>query len=544
MKRTFALLLAAILFAAVLAGCSSQQNEPAATEKEFTIGRAYDATTLDCAKMDDDGSYLLMNLLGEGLVRNDNGFLSPGVAERWEQSEDGRELTFYLREDAKWSDGEPLTAQDFQYSFLRTLDPNGAYTNASYAYIFANGEKYNNGEASAEDVGVKALDDHTLKITMEQPGLDTLYDLARYPFFPVQQKTVEAQSDTYGSDGNIVSNGAFRLTEWSRENRLVMEKNEYYWNKDAIHLDCIINRVNITEDTASDMLQSGELDAYEFATKSKVDALTESGFDSTPYLSGYQFVHMNSNGSSDEAKRFMSNTNFRRALNYVVNRQGITNSVYPGAEPANRLTAPTVSGVNGLFNEEYPFEAWPVTGDPEKAKECLNAALEELNATVDDIPELSLLVMDGGGGMLVMQAVQDMLLSTLNIRSHLDPQPLQSMLEKRRAGDWDLWWGGASIGALDWASPSTVAYRFDSADNTMSNGYYNAKFDELYEACKTTMDLKERKDTLFEMEKVLCDDPGSILIGWLQRYCVLRSGTTGMMIQSDMINYTYLDIAN
>ena len=553
MKKLLCLCLVILL----LAGCSNssdeQQTPPDSeqsssdgpVQKEIIIGRNYDATTLDVHEISGDDSYLIMNLMGEGLTRNDDGFVSPGAAESWDVSDDGTEYVFYIREDARWGDGQPLTAHDFAYSFLRMLDPDAAHYAADSAFIFKNGEKYFNGEASAEDVGVKVEDEYTLRVTLENPSLEALYTLARYPFFPVRQDVVEQHGVSYGSDASmVVTNGPYNLVEWSREDRLVLEKNEEYWNRDAISLSRIINKVGITEDTAVDMLLAGELDIYEFLSQDKFSPLSDAGFHTMSFVSGYQFAHMNAAGSSETARPFMENVNFRRAINYAVNREGITLSVYPGAEPATRLTAPTTPGVEGLFNEEYPYEAWPAAGDPEKARECLNLALDELGATLDDVPELSLLCYESQGSMLVMQAIQDMLLSTLGIQSSIDPQPIQQMQDKARRGEWDLWWGGRDMGALDWASTSAVALIYDSDDTTLNNSYQNPHYTELYRQLLVADTMQQRKDLLFEMEKELCENPGSVLVGWHTTWSVQNPRVTGALVCNDKMNYTYADVVS
>ena len=424
------------------------------------------------------------------------------------------------------------------------LDPQAAHYAADAGFMFKNAEKYFNGEAAAEEVGVKAEDERTLRITLENPSLETLYTLARYTFFPVRQDLVEQHGASYGADAStVVTNGAYNLVEWTREDRLVLEKNQEYWNKDAISLSRIVNKVGITEDTAVDMMQAGELDVYEFLSQDKFSPLADAGFNTTSFVSGYQFAHMNCAGSTEAHRPFMENVNFRRALNYAVNREGITLSVYQGAEPATRLTAPTTTGVEGLFNEEYPLEAWPAAGDAEKARECLDLALQELGAALEDVPELSLLCYESQGSMLVMQAIQDMLLSTLGIRSSIDPQPIQQMQDKARRGEWDLWWGGRDMGALDWASTSSVAMIYDADDTTLNNSYNNPQYTELYRELVVATSMQQRKDLLFEMEKVLCDDPGSILVGWRTTWSVQNPHITGALVCNDKMNYTYVDVA-
>lgn len=514
-----------------------------ATPKEIIIGVDYDATTFDTHNMDDDGSYIPMRLIGEGLVRNNNGVISPGVAERWDVSADNLTYTFHLRTNALWSDGTQLSAYDFEYAFKRMLDPALGLTNASAGIIlFKNAEEYYNGAVTIDKVGFKALNDSTLEITTNDVNIETLFSLADYSFFPVKESKVNAEGEAYGSEADtILTNGAFTMSEWRHEDRQILVKNEYYWNKEAIKLDKITRLVNISQDTAYDMLLVGELNAATFSDITKVEKLESEGYNSITYVSTYHFAHMNSTGSSDATRPFMENINFRRALNYAVNRLGLTQSVYKGGEPATRITAPIVMGVSLLFNEEYPYQAWPQEGDPVKAKECLNLALQELGVTLDQVPELSLLCYESQSSTLILQAVQDMILSTLGIKSKVDPQPVQQMLEKADNGDWDLWWGGKDVGDLDWLS--TFAIDFDYTNISDVSNYHNDRYLDLLVRARYATTMKERKDLLFEMEKELCENPPSILVGWRQAWDVITSTVTGARINRAVVDYTYADIS-
>jgi len=529
------------------AGTTAAQTEATpSAPKEITHGVGYDATTMDVHNMNDDGSYAVMFLLGEGLTRNDDGFVSPGAAESWDVSADSLTYVFHLRSGLMWNDGTALNAHDFVYSFFRLLDPDLGLQQAQSAFIFKNGEAFYNKEVGADAVGIKATDDLTLELVMERPSLELLFNLSDYPYFPVSKATVEAQGVAYGTEaGSFLTNGAFTLTEWAHEDRHVLVKNENYWNKDAIKLDTIIRRVGVTADTAVDMMLTEELDVYAFTDITKIGSLVDSGYASLDFISSYQWAFVNSGGSTAAHEPFMANTNFRKALNYAVNREGIVASIFQGAQPANRLTAPSVAGVNKSFHEEYPYEGWPAAGDAALANQCLELALQELGATINDVPELSLLCYESERSMLLMQAVQDMLLGTLGIKSKIDPQPIQQMLEKANNSDFDLFWGGKGVGTMDWLSPGSFAGDYDHTNLDNVNNYKNETYTELYHKARVALTLQERKDLLFEMEKVLCEDPGGILVGWVQGWLIVDPAISGVLFTTSLrnINLTYADLA-
>ena len=561
MKRFFALMLALamVLSLAACGGNAPATDAPAAdapaadapaapaAPKEINIAKAYDATSLDPHQGNDDGSYNIIKYLSEGLVRDKGGVIVPGVAETWEMNEDGTEVVFHLRDNAVWSDGTPVTAEDFRYSFLRLLDPNVGYNYCDSGFILKNGEAYFNGEATAEEVGIEVIDAKTLKIIRENPSIETLYELAGTPFLPIRKDVAEANGVSYGAEADkIMTNGPFTLTEWSHEAQLVLTKNENYWDKDSINLDKMTFVVGASGDTAIDMMMAGQLDLLENGVESKIAPLTDMGFTATPYSSGYQCLHMNSKGRNDASNKFMSNSNFRQALNLTVNRAAIIASANLGLMPATRISASNDMGVNDTMHNEYPLEAWATTGDAAKAKEHFDLAMQELGTTAADVPELSMLCFDSEGNMTILQAAQDMMLNTLGIKCVIDPQPIQQMIGKAISGDWDFWYGGMTAGTMDWLSAGSVAEGFYSnpdKDEYGTYNYVNKEFNALFDKASVTLDVKERKDLLFEMEKILVTDPATILLGWNRTYVVTKAGLSGLLISGGDSDYTYMDLA-
>ena len=561
MKRFFALMLALAMVLS-LAACGSSTpatDAPAADSgdaaapaapaapKEITIAKEYDATTLDPAQGNDDGSYNVIKYLSEGLVRNKGGVIVPGVAESWEASEDGMEVTFHLRDNAVWSDGTTITAEDFRYTFLRLLDPNVGYNYCDSGFIFKNGEAYFNGTATAEEVGIEVIDEKTLKITRENPSIETLYELAGTAFLPIRKDVAEAHGVSYGAEADkIMTNGAFTLTEWSHEAQLVLVKNENYWDKDSINLDKMTFVIGASGDTAIDMMLAGQLDLLQNGVESKVATLTDAGFVAEAYSSGYQCLHMNSKGRTEESNKFMSNSNFRQALNLTINRAAIIASANKGWMAATRISSSTDMGVNDTMHNEYPLDGWSASGDAAKAKEYFDLAMQELGTTAADVPELSMLCFDSEGNMTILQAAQDMLLNTLGIKCVIDPQPIQQMIGKAISGDWDFWYGGMSAGTMDWLSSGSVAdgfYSNPAEDDYGTYNYCNEEFNALYDQASVTLDVKERKDLLFEMEKILVEDPATILLGWNRSFVVTKAGLTGLLVSGGEADYTYMDLA-
>ena len=238
-------------------------------------------------------------------------------------------------------------------------------------------------------------------------------------------------------------------------------------------------------------------------------------------------------GSTDEQGRFLSNTNFRRALSYAIDRSAICNTVMLGQTPASRFIDPDAKGVSGKFVDEYPVSTGINTAaDPEKAQQYLALALEELGATIEDVPTFSMLCYDSQGNLTKLQAIQDMFLSVLNIKCTIDPQPIQQMIAKVYSNDFDFWTGGVSIGLMDAASAGGAFGYWDANDPDSLFGYTNAEYAELLDTAQYATDLKTRCDAVAKLEAIFIDEVPSLLITWQTQNIVFRTGVVITNIDS------------
>ena len=257
MKRIVSLLLALIMMMTAAAAL--------AEGKTLTWARSYESTSLDPAESADDESNNIVSYLTEGLVRVVNGAVVPGIAESWESSEKGDIFTFHLRESV-WSDGTPLNAQDFVYSFFRLIDPDQGHSQADSAFCVKNAEAYMAGEAAKEDVGYKAIDDYTIEVTFASAGLENLFLMADNGLRPVKQALVEELGEAYGSDADkLLGNGPMVMDSWLHESQMVLKRNENYWNKDAVQLEQLVGMCNISGDTAVEMMMTDMIDLAAFS---------------------------------------------------------------------------------------------------------------------------------------------------------------------------------------------------------------------------------------------------------------------------------------
>ena len=232
-------------------------------KKELNITGASDIPTLDPSKASDTvSSEVLMNTM-EGLTKLDkDGKLAPGIAEKWEKSEDGKTWTFNLRKDAKWSNGDPVTAKDFEYSWKRTLDPATASTYGFIMYDIKGAKDYNLGKVdNADNVGIKAVDDYTLQVELVRPVhyFDSLMFFKS--FLPQNQKVVEQFRSEYGTaHDKMVYNGPFTLSDWKIEDIYTMSKNPSYWDASSVKIDKVNTKIVKDPNAALNLYETGQID--------------------------------------------------------------------------------------------------------------------------------------------------------------------------------------------------------------------------------------------------------------------------------------------
>jgi len=331
----------------------------------ITIALAQEPPQLNGMKATDQVSILLLSHLMEGLVRYDRrGKIVPGVAERWEM--DDKTATFWLRDNALWSDGQPVTAHDFVFAWRNALDPKTASEYAFILYPLKNGEAINRGDMDPSMLGVTAVDDKTLKVVFERPTGYFIKLTAFTTYFPVRQDFFESRGDHYAAEPeDLLYNGPFRMTEWTHSASLRMVKNENYWDKENITLNAI-NADYITADTRArlNLFIDGKIVHTRLDGETYKDALTQK-FRIRRFTTGSVFFLE----YNHRPGRVTANVNLRRAIQYVFDTNEMVNKVLatPGNLPGESLFPVWLNGVEDKFRREYP--AKKVDLDVKKAKE-------------------------------------------------------------------------------------------------------------------------------------------------------------------------------
>lgn len=502
-RKVFAALLATAMVGTMLAGCGTPGSKSGgdggnSDEKVFRYSTSTEPTTLDPTKSNSIPDNEVQHALTESLVRNTGGEVYPGVAESWEVSEDGLTYTFHLNPDAKWSDGEQITAQDFVYSWQRLMNPDTA---APYAFIgeyIKNGLAVEKGEMDPSQLGVVAQDDTTLVVTLERP---TVYFLsmigAQAQFAPLRQDIVEEYGSDFAADyeKNVYS-GPYVLTK-SSDNQWFFEPNEEYWDRDSIKMDRVELNYVQNPDTAVAMYEDGELDYVQLPSAS-ISAYE--GKDNTFLNGNVDYFYFNVGGDCPE----LANKNMRLALNYALDRNKYNQLVNSGYyKPSTGLVFSGLTGIESTYGEESTLEGYPLDGDDAKAKEYLNAALSELGYSDPSEVTLTLTTTDTESAKKQAEVCQEMWNKTLGINIEIEQITYAECLSRQQSGDFEIVWAGWGS---DYDDPYSYLELFMSSSAYNYSGFQNDEYDALMTATQTEIDAAKRMNMMHQAEQILIDE--------------------------------------
>ena len=450
----------------------------------------------------DDGNSFY--LLQSSLFRYTADGVQNEICETYDVSDDGLTYTFHLR-DANWSDSEPITAEHFAYALYCYTSPDMGCPQASGYYDIAGAEAFNTGSGSWEDVGVKAIDDKTLEITLTEPNDDYILQLATSAPTPLRQDFVEAQGESLGSSVDALQySGPYVLTEWVLDSSLTFTKNPEYWNADESFPVETITLLDVDDaNTAYSMFESGEVDALASVSTQYKDALADYTTIQTGG-GGMMYIWINENGMSEEAAAVLSNQNFRNALNYAIDRSSTVAAITPLSTPYSRLTLPFYEGLDGgSFADEYPVDCPPLEGDVEQAQEYLALALEELGmSSVAELPEMHFVTWDTAQQRLMCETLIDQWKQNLGIETiQLDQYPIGTAIGNYSSNQFDIF-------AISISSSLTP---YDALENFVNGGDYNNgiwtndEYDALVEQVKAATDKAEKYALTQQAEQILVD---------------------------------------
>lgn len=503
----------------VLAGCStggtsstgesSSGSGTAAAEQIFNVVVQQEMPSADLSLATDTISFSALNNVYEGLYRLDaDSKPEPaGAAELAEVSEDGLTYKLKLREDAKWSNGEPVTAADYVFGWQRTVS---AETGSEYAYLFApvtNAEAITAGEKDASELGIKAVSDYELEITLTTPTPYFQYLLAFPSFFPQSQAVVEDNGDQYASTSdNAVYNGPFVLagfdgpgtdTEWS------YEKNDQYWDKETVKLDTINVSVVKESSTSLNLFQDGQADDVILTGELAQQMANDEAFVSEP-LARTSYIELN---QREEDSPFR-NEDLRKAISYAIDRDALVTSILGDGSLASTGLIPKGMTFNPTDNTDFVDEAESVIEyDQEKVKEHWEKAKEALG--IDSL-SFEILASDTDSTKKAIEYIQSAIQDTLDgVKVSLSPVPFSVRLDRSNSGDFDVVMGGWGA---DYADASSFTDLFVT-DNSYNRGRWTSEeYDAAVKSSATTNagNPDARWQDLLDAEKIIMDQQGVI----------------------------------
>lgn len=445
-----------------------------------------------------------------GLTRLDaNDSPVADVAESWDINEDKTVYTFKLRQDAKWSNGDPVTANDFYYAYMWQLDPTNAAVGAYFIYENVKGaQDFYDGKADASQLGIKVIDDYTLEIEWNRPITDGLFYVSLPTYFPVNQKAFEQiGADQYAMDADkIVTNGPYKITEWVHNDHITLEKNADHFNADNINIPKARLVMINDENARLNVFMAGELDMTNLYSdqieqiKSQSEGSLRKYFDGGSYFLGF-------NSKSEH----LSNANLRKALALSIDTQSLLDNVIAdGSEAADGLVPHVVGGADGKPYAEGRGSLFAY--DPQAAKGYLDQALTELNITAADLkPTLS--VYESTYSQNQAAYLQQQWKDNLGIDVEIVVLPLKALYEAKMAGDYEM-----SVEAYGADINDAMAFlqilTTDNANNFLN--YSSAEYDKLINDANATADPVERQNLMIQAEKMLIDD---MIIGPLYFTC-------------------------
>ncbi|CDI43862.1 peptide ABC transporter substrate-binding protein [Lactobacillus helveticus] len=486
--------------ATMLAACSNSKADSRDYEKSLTWMTTSEVQTLDQNKMVDTSSSEQATNVFEGLNHVDNnGKVEPGVATVSTVSKDGLTLTFKLRKDAKWSNGEPVTANDFVYSLRRVMDPKTQSQQQNNYQAVKNAPEVVAGKKSPTSLGVEAMDKHTLVVHLTHP-VPYFKTLTASSWNPVSEKAVKKYGKKYGTASKyMVYNGPFVSTGWTGSNlSWKLKKNNYYWNKKNVKLNTVNYTVVKTPATDYTLYQSGKLDGAFLDTQASKQLKHQTGYrvfrsDRTEYLT------YNVSQNKD-----MANVNLRRAFSMVLNRKELASTVGGANTVATTFTAPqeTVNGMN--FNKYFAEQnaTSKYTEFNKKAGQALfDKALKELGKSK---VEFTLGGDDDDLSKKVMEYVQSQLESTFGkkVEVHVQSMPKTTRVSNMLNGKYDVDFTGLTTGYND---PYAMLSVMMSGGNYNFGKWSNKQYDQYLTLSSEEMNVKKRLTDLVKAEQVLDD---------------------------------------
>ncbi|HFO1050737.1 MULTISPECIES: peptide ABC transporter substrate-binding protein [Bacillus cereus group] len=494
------LMVMALVTSLLLTACNNKENksDKEAKKQVLNVTVSEEIPSLDTVKTMDGTSAHVMQNIFEGLyVLDDQDQPIPAVAKSFKRSEDGKKYTFDLRKDAKWSNGDNVTANDFMFAWKRAINPETASQYAYMLFYVKNAKEINKGTVPLAELGVKVINDYKLEVELEQPIPYFLQLLALPIYLPQHESFLKEQGKNYALEpSNLLYNGPFILEKWKHEQEFQLKKNAPYWDEKKVKLDEINFQIVKDTMTAVNLYEAGNLDRVpinsQFVDKYKGDK--ELHMSSEPAIAMLRFNEKNS---------ALANKKVRQAISFALNKEDfVAHFINNGAKPATGLVP--VGHINEETGKDFREENGNLSlYDVQSAKKNWEEAKKELG--VEQV-NFEFLTFEQDNAKRMAEYIKGDLEKNLQgLTIQIKQQPFKQKLQLEQTGDYDITmanWGP------DYKDPISYLELFTTGNQNNKMNYSNRHYDELIKKAKSdlVLDQKKRWEALQEAERILLGD--------------------------------------
>jgi oligopeptide transport system substrate-binding protein len=501
-RRGLAPYVLATLLALTLAGCEQKASRPPCPPGKVCLeyGNGSDPSTLDPSKSALITEGAIIDELVVGLVDNSpDGKPVPGLATRWETSPDGLVWTFHLR-PAKWSDGQPVTARDFVFTYRRMLDPNTAASYAYIMYLLKNGKAVNEGKAPPEALGAKALDDHTLQLTLEHPAPYLPQLMKHHSFYAVPEHVVRQWGDMWTRPEHYVSDGPYKLVSFKLGDYVRIEKNPLYYDADHVCIDRIDFYPTQDAISAERRVKRGELDVNQSFLPNRLNFLRHEGgmaayVRTHPYLTQ---VYLTFNVRDTPPLR---DPRVRQAFSMAIDRDFLTGKLLrAGQIPSTSFVPAGIAGyVPAKDRPKAVWADWPLAERQAKARALLAGAGYDLKHPL----KLEIKLPGTGGGTIITESVQADL-AQVGIKLRIAQEDVPVAYHSFEYGDFQV---GQMGWIADYNDPMTYLTLMKSDTGGQNYGHYDSPaYDALIDQADNEANADVRARIMAKAEQIMLDD--------------------------------------
>ncbi|MED0964575.1 peptide ABC transporter substrate-binding protein [Bacillus paramycoides] len=499
-RKKSRLMVMALVTSLFLTACTNKANksDTEAQKQVLNLTVSEEIPSLDTAKTMDGTSAHVMQNIFEGLyVLDDQDNPIPAVAKSFERSEDGKKYTFDLRKDAKWSNGDPVTANDFMFAWRRAVSHETASQYAYMLFYIKNAKEINKGAIPPNELGVKVVDDYTLEVELEQPTPYFLQLLALPIYLPQHESFLKERGQNYGLEpSNLIYNGPFVLEKWKHEQEFQLKKNNTYWDKKKVKLDEINFQIVKDTMTAVNLYEASNLDRVAINSQfvDKYKGKKELHMSSDPGIAMLRF---------NEKNKALANKKVRQSISLALNKEDfVAHFINNGAKSANGLVP------EGHKNEETGKDFRKENGDISpydlpRAKSIWEEAKKELG--VEQVTMEFLTFEQDNAKRMAEYIKGDLEKNLQGLTIQIKQQPFKQKLQLEQTGEYDI---SMVIWGPDYKDPISYLEPFTTSNPNNKMSYSNPHYDELIKKAENdfVLDQTKRWEALREAERIVLED--------------------------------------